>query len=425
MASRLRPRLEATPNSLPATRQCTRSSVRLREAPEAKIRAQSSPSRRPSRRKDALTATNKRNPGKGHIPSRRHAQDVITPQRSSLRRALRESLRLSDRSAPTTTPSPLDLTPAEIQVPPQEPKHQTHGAQVGIDTTVACPPEIPDVISSKAMPQRNSFRGDKRQSLKYSEVGYEYPSPPSTMPQRNSLRLAIRESWSAVVRSSSFVDLPSSSGAVGSRQDSSLEYATKESLSNSDGQSDSTLSLPDSPAASSDTSLIFPVERDVVKTLLQLSCTPSISPVTASPAPLTPIAPRVLTTRSSASRCPFSPPESYPHTVSTLGLPICKGSNSPTTRSQQQISNFPSVGRSSPGDGKAQNISGSEKLRVIPSSSELVSARKGWHHVRQITNEVPGGLYLVEWEGQDPRTGVNWPASWVRIPPNLMPIALI
>ncbi|KAI1259115.1 hypothetical protein F5Y18DRAFT_318228 [Xylariaceae sp. FL1019] len=41
------------------------------------------------------------------------------------------------------------------------------------------------------------------------------------------------------------------------------------------------------------------------------------------------------------------------------------------------------------------------------------AARKGWYHIRQIVNEVPG-LYFVEWEGTDPRTGVHWPGSWVR-----------
>ncbi|KAI0976486.1 hypothetical protein F4678DRAFT_227916 [Xylaria arbuscula] len=414
MSSRLRPRLEATPRSLPTTGRCTRSSIRLREAPIAKIRAQSSFSRRSSRKKDALTATDKTSPGKGHAPSRRHSQDVIIPQRSSLRRALRDSQRLSGGFAPTTTSSPLDLAPAEFQVPPQEPKdHPTHGAQVGVDTTVTCPTEKPHVISSKAMPQRSSFRRANRESLKDLVVDYKYPVPPSTIPQRSSLRLAIRESQSAVVQSNAYVDLPSSPSDINSGQESSFEYTTKESPSNSDGQSDSILSLPNSPAASSDTSLAFLEERDVVRTLLQLSCTPSISSVTESPAPLTPATPKLLTTRPSVSRCPFSPPELYPHTVSTLGLPICRGSNSPTPVSQQQSSNLPSMGRSIPGGGTVQNIPDNEKLRINSSNSQSLSARKGWHHVRQITNEVPGGRYLVEWEGYDPRTGVNWPASWV------------
>ncbi|KAH9886152.1 hypothetical protein F4778DRAFT_483224 [Xylariomycetidae sp. FL2044] len=40
----------------------------------------------------------------------------------------------------------------------------------------------------------------------------------------------------------------------------------------------------------------------------------------------------------------------------------------------------------------------------------------GWYRIRQITNEVRmlGNLvYLVEWEGTNPMTGVGWPASWV------------
>ncbi|KAI0594856.1 hypothetical protein F4775DRAFT_414402 [Biscogniauxia sp. FL1348] len=45
---------------------------------------------------------------------------------------------------------------------------------------------------------------------------------------------------------------------------------------------------------------------------------------------------------------------------------------------------------------------------------------RGWHRVREIVHEVGGNsaagrkkVYLVEWEGRDPRTGAAWPSSWV------------
>ncbi|KAI1818690.1 hypothetical protein GGS20DRAFT_591337 [Poronia punctata] len=44
---------------------------------------------------------------------------------------------------------------------------------------------------------------------------------------------------------------------------------------------------------------------------------------------------------------------------------------------------------------------------------ESETARKGWYRVRQIIDNVDG-MYLVEWEGCDPRTGIMWPASWVK-----------
>ncbi|XXH04520.1 hypothetical protein Hte_010936 [Hypoxylon texense] len=47
--------------------------------------------------------------------------------------------------------------------------------------------------------------------------------------------------------------------------------------------------------------------------------------------------------------------------------------------------------------------------------------RRGWYQVRAIVAEAGGGggggdgrrMYLVDWEGRDPRSGCPWPYSWV------------
>ncbi|KAI1441242.1 hypothetical protein F5Y02DRAFT_311579 [Annulohypoxylon stygium] len=52
-----------------------------------------------------------------------------------------------------------------------------------------------------------------------------------------------------------------------------------------------------------------------------------------------------------------------------------------------------------------------------PSPNGLATPFKGWYRIRSIVTEMHnrnGGLiYLVDWEGTDPRTGVSWPSSWV------------
>ncbi|KAI2621036.1 hypothetical protein GGS21DRAFT_386457 [Xylaria nigripes] len=61
-----------------------------------------------------------------------------------------------------------------------------------------------------------------------------------------------------------------------------------------------------------------------------------------------------------------------------------------------------------------KSINGNGKLQISSSDTPSASTRNGWYEVRGIIYEAPGGLYLVEWKGRDPRTGVMWPASWVK-----------
>ncbi|KAI1143686.1 hypothetical protein F5Y05DRAFT_407092 [Hypoxylon sp. FL0543] len=57
------------------------------------------------------------------------------------------------------------------------------------------------------------------------------------------------------------------------------------------------------------------------------------------------------------------------------------------------------------------------KSNLAGSGSPNEISDNGWHLIRSIIAEArnPDGRfsYLVEWEGHDPRTGVNWPSSWV------------
>ncbi|RYP02144.1 hypothetical protein DL764_005939 [Monosporascus ibericus] len=53
---------------------------------------------------------------------------------------------------------------------------------------------------------------------------------------------------------------------------------------------------------------------------------------------------------------------------------------------------------------------------VDESQGVLSTPRKGWHGIKEIVSEGSdrGNLvYLIEWEGCDPKSGIMWPCSWV------------
>ncbi|KAI1419974.1 hypothetical protein F5Y12DRAFT_788636 [Xylaria sp. FL1777] len=462
MAPTRRRRQEEGLRPPPMTGRCTRSSMSLRGAPPAEIRVQSSFNHRPPRTRDIPTAMSKTRSGKGHTSYRRRVHDATSPQRSSLRRALRESQKLTDEIRVTVISSPPDPVPAEIQVPPQEPENSFGGVPTGVGTRSAAILSAKShyVPALKVNPQRTSLRRATRESLKGIDT-YEDTSPPTyfsvsslepvekssadtqnqaisvrnprrdawlssnpasrvlsiSTPQRSSLRRAIRESLCAIVQSNAYVDI--ASGRMSTVQDmSSKNTIEKTFLPSSNGQSDEAVLLSDSQPASLDTSSIPPEGGDFMESPPRLSRTSSISPITASPAPLTPVASRVLAalgsrkrwipgsylrTESSTSQSSFS--QSKPSSYLILTPEPHGEPGSPTAAARHSIPSTTSMD---------QSILGNGTLQKNPSNSRLASARKGWHQVREITNEVPGGLYLVEWEGQDPRTGVKWPASWVK-----------
>ncbi|KAI1346053.1 hypothetical protein F5Y01DRAFT_322172 [Xylaria sp. FL0043] len=468
MAPRLRRRQEASPRSIPTTRRCNRSSVSLRGARAAKIRIQSLWDLRPPRSKDMPTGAGERNQdnvAKGHTSRERRLDHVAWPQRSSLRSALRESQKLSKEILPTTTlpPSPA---PARNQLPSQEPESSAQGAQTGGRDGSASthPSELPDIIASKVMPQRNSLRRAIRESLKSVNTSH-YSSSPSAYrpeldltqssgltlglvekpgaetldravsitttkrdntllchnhrggaaslatPQRSSLRRAVRESLRTAVQRNTYHDiaLDVSSPAHGKTQGNIRKNNTEKSPPSSDDQSNGVDSLSELPEAT----LIHLRAVDLAKTPPQSS----ISSESASPTPLTPIPSRLLTVLRPRKG---SIQESHPVAMSPVSQSSFSSFGSsprlvPTTKPRDESESATLVcGPQIPSVTLLdKDILGNRNPSRNPDSTQLALARKGWHQVREITNEVPGGLYLVEWEGQDPRTGVKWPASWV------------
>ncbi|KAI1277732.1 hypothetical protein F5Y07DRAFT_362769 [Xylaria sp. FL0933] len=472
MAPRLRRRQEASPRSIPTTRRCNRSSVSLRGARAAKIRAQLSWNLKPPRSKDMPIGTGEKNQvnvAKGHPSCERRLDHVAWPQRSSLRSALRESQKLSKEILPTTTSPSPSPAPARNQLLSQEPGSLAKGAQTGAgdDSASTHSSELPDIIASKVMPQRNSLRRAIRESLKSANTSHDSSSPSAyrpeldltqsngltlglvekpgagtldravsttstkrdtnslshnprggvaslATPQRSSLRRAVRESLRAAVPRNTYHDtaLDVASPDHGNTQDNITKNGTKKSPS--DDQSNGINLLSELPEAT----LIHLGAVDLAKTLPQHSCTSSISSESASPTPLTPVSSRLLTVlrprkgsireshpvaKSPVSQSSFSSFGSSPRLVPTT-KPRDE-SKSATFVSEPQISSVTLIDK---------NMLGDRNLSPNAGSAQSVPARKGWHQVREITNEVPGGLYLVEWEGQDPRTGVKWPASWVK-----------
>ncbi|KAI0904418.1 hypothetical protein F4823DRAFT_628639 [Ustulina deusta] len=460
MTSTRRRRKTEGPRWLPTTQRCTRSSAGLRGAPAPEIRFPPSFNQRPSARKDVSTTTSKSRSSKGHTSSRWPVHDIASPRRSSLRRALRESLKLSYATSPAAPSALPNPAPVELQVPPREPENPTPGVQRGIKagSAAARSSALPRVPPSKVTPQRSSLRRAIRESQKAIDTAYKNPIPPTyypkldtaqstvpslqpvekqnaetqnqavrgknahrtaslssnckggaispTTPQRSSLRRAVRESL-----------LDMGSGGVSPGQGIILKNTIETSPPNSDSQSGGVISLSDSPAVLSDTSFT-PLEVGYnLETPSRLSRTSSISSIAASPGPLTPLIPRLLAalrprkafipksyvvTQSPTSHSSFSLSKSSSKIVSTLDLR--HESESPTTVARHQLPSMAS---------EDWSIAGSGKPERDPSDSKSASARNGWHQVREIANEAPNGLYLVEWEGLDPRTGVKWPASWV------------
>ncbi|KAI0887618.1 uncharacterized protein GGS22DRAFT_157617 [Annulohypoxylon maeteangense] len=52
-----------------------------------------------------------------------------------------------------------------------------------------------------------------------------------------------------------------------------------------------------------------------------------------------------------------------------------------------------------------------------PNVNGIATPFKGWYRIRTILTETRNRsgelIYLVDWEGVDPRSGVSWPSSWV------------
>ncbi|GAW11863.1 hypothetical protein ANO14919_012160 [Xylariales sp. No.14919] len=432
-----------SPKPPPTMRRCTRSSVPLQEAPTAKFRAQASFNHRPLLRKGTSFVTSKHLLYKNDVSSRHHDHGVISSQRSSLRRALRESLQLSSGTArrrmlssvgtiePTVPSTVTSSPPTKPQVRAEETENRTPGVRKGIKAGAT----IIRVPALELKPQRSSLRRAIRESLTETDASHEnsshYPeldpaqSPVlsighakksndetqkravrdsrrlsfNSKPQRSSLRRAIRESQHTTVQCNAYVDT-TSDDERSFGHNIILKDTIRENLIRRNG---TVISVSASPSATSSDISLTPMNREYIgEPPSRLSHTSSTSSLTASPPPSTLMKSSPLETLQPwEGPTPSSPPPklssyliSTPETRDKLGSPTHVG------------------GRTVPAD---RSILDDGKLRSGPIGSQPITTSKGcWHEVREIINEVPGGLYLVVWEGRDPRTGVKWPASWVK-----------
>ncbi|KAI0400823.1 hypothetical protein F4802DRAFT_601585 [Xylaria palmicola] len=305
-----------------------------------------------------------------------HSQ-TASPQRSSLRRALRNSLVLSDdatlspcRNARVPPISPIS-TPLSKPAPilALHPRSQRSSLRRAIYESLQTIHTDYDHSASQANDSASTKKpntetcdqatgeGATRGRVRKSLADPECKAVLLTTPQRSSLRRAVRESRHAAVES--HIHMTPAPRKKKSSQAIVLANTAEVALSEPVSRNEGPLSLSNSE--------------------------PNLS------TKLTP---------SQPSHYTLEPPSLHPSSPS-----LCVKPRSPTKAARHQSSNVAGKDRNAPHDGNLQSR---------PSDTQSTPTAKGWHGVRQIFNEVPGGLYLVEWEGRDPRTGVKWPASWVK-----------
>lgn len=395
------------------------------------------------------------------VTQHRPVDQVASPQRSSLRRALRESLALSKRAMHRKAPSPRGtsmalassaaplsrsgLGQAGLQSRMEQRRHRPRSVIGSPTAAIAATTTIPSSkslhISSLALrTRRNSLRIATRESLKTVETSHghlslpanhpkpisaeplvRHPAPvkkskaetPSRMseegnrrrqtslflnrkgtavspaiPQRSSLRRAMRESLCTTTQTGTLDGTGSSHGTV-------LNSIVEVSLPALDGQNSGGISsLSSSAVTNSD---IFQGIDSNVRAPSGASHISFIASTTIVPPPFMPEAATLFTAVRPRKRlAPRSTLLKRPPTFPSL-LPT------PKSASPASVARHQPPTESTP----ATNIPGNRKLQSGKDDSQSISTRKGWHKVQKIINETPSGLYLVEWEGRDPRTGAN------------------
>ncbi|KAI1326697.1 hypothetical protein F5Y16DRAFT_225493 [Xylariaceae sp. FL0255] len=363
--------------------------------------------------------TNKKHTNGGH---------QLLPQRSSLRRALTASLLSSGIiETPSTTSSPLK------SLGEQESLHEKND-RIAITT---------DLVP-KLQPQRSSLRRAIRASL--DTVGHsitaltpltqtqdlesilaearvvDIPLPKGkkdviqvTKPQRSSLRRAIRDSltetgqtsavdetlftWTAydkapTPRAQEHEEEGKSPQSQTSAYSSPAPELAVDTLADDFGE-DFMASSPESTQSSA---------TSLGSSIVPTPSTP-LTPVDTSPKLNEPVKPQVLepTQGMTGSEIPLSLltknptlPQLRPSILLQKQQPVSKQDPKPSDTKNNLIL---------PGRGPSNN----DKREATPSY-----LHRGWHQIREIVMEARGGLFFVEWEGHDPRTGVAWPGSWVR-----------
>jgi hypothetical protein len=420
-----RPKVHSPSHSITGVR--TRSSLKLRAA--SKIQAQPLLTHRSLHREGKNTRTQTA----ADNPFTQVRQLALLPQRSSLRCALRESLDLSGQGAhlrktslrdsrvstvspSTQTSDRLESAHTTTQAPVQESNKRTRD---GANATHSL--EIGYSWSSGSRPQRSSIRRALRASLEAIDAGREKlvrppenlepkllqtlsqspvdelkPEPrseivktrdngrhqlstysqgeavPPAKPQRSSLRRAIRESlYAAADRSAHlYTALVAEVEAteMSSRPHIGLENDETGFLAIPDGEHGINSSSESLLATSSNSS------STPLKVL-----TPESSP--ESPAQRA----EALLSMSASATC-YS---------SAMYLSCKSDSGANVARHQAPILAL-----------EDRSTGNNDKFSERSSDSQTTLVHKSWHRVHEIVNDAPGGLYLVDWEGRDPRTGV-------------------
>ena len=459
----------SSPRKGPYTGPNNRPRPDLRGAPAAQTARQSPSSNKRPRREDRAAKTSTTRSDRRHASHRHQPRQALTSQRSSLRRALRESRELSGGSSPAVPSDSPDSVSAGIQAPcqglnsPTQPApRDSHDGSATTHSSESC--LFPDL---KTLPQRNSLRRAIRESLKAMPPDYMQSSPlthcseldsaesnvpsptpiaktnvetpkqnkdaryahqttwsssstqdsvlfASTTPQRSSLRRALRESLDVRIQNNEHID--TAPEVVDTGQSSVPKDTVEEPLRSSMRQeSYDSLSFSHEPYPNMPWIHTRDVESTKSKRFTEsppgASNTSPASLTTPSPTPDTYVAPELrvalrprgemiseqgLLTQITAAIPSPAYSESLRYHVSDPrphDRPI-----PPAAVTTPKSSMVPSMDRSIVGNGK---------LQMDSNEYQSSSARKGWHQIREITNEVPSGLYLVEWEGRDPRTGVK------------------
>ncbi|KAI1247044.1 hypothetical protein MGN70_010929 [Eutypa lata] len=131
--------------------------------------------------------------------------------------------------------------------------------------------------------------------------------------------------------------------------------------------------------------------------------------------PLTSFSPTLFssTLGSSLSSSTSSSPSGLAQSPSSSLSP----SSSVTSESLSPSAPRSSVRRKRRGNATPADVAKGLLQGFSPTSSPHSRGRRGgWHGIKEIVGEgrERGSLvYLVEWEGSDPNTGVMWPCSWV------------
>jgi hypothetical protein len=354
-----------------------------------------------------MAPTRDRLPGSNISPSTCHAMAVGTgskprlyAQRSSMRRALQQSLG-----------SLVDVGDTDAALGGSK-GHNTLGhssatSSTASSTTPKLGPQAPTQENGTVLAGKEKL-SESRDNL--SSSSFADISVRKLTPQRSSLRRAIRESQQVGIQNTDgdgntnqdfagenatfSLDKSTNSrcgSSLNSKADNLVSLKTPPPELNSDGSSNPLLAswvdLPSQPRSPPGTPIspvsdilhsnkIYFHPRATIKVRKATRVRPHITKA--------PNTRRLLRSSTPASHSKWTPE------------PGC-GSVLPDDDVQRDISALTAARKNPPHNAKHQNSH---------LDSETQAGRRGWHKVHQIVNDAPSGLYLVEWEGRDPRTGV-------------------